>query len=359
MNARSMNEMPVAPAALHPLRLTRNEAQARTSIAQKGQQLALRMADTDWCVNLVPVVATPPARPGTWSTELEWAGASFFVEVPTEAINQLLEPLLDGSPLPALPPELATAVLEAALGEVLATLQALGRGRPHVLSLKQDRAEVASCPHVLHLRVMQPEAAAALEAYLRTDGLGLLLIAGLLAPRPASAPDLGDDWVLRLPAEFGFTDLSESEFKSLQPGDAVLLSASYIHAERILWLSEDGESGLQAQLPALADVGDISPTPPALAVVQAWSTHMPPVEPTTDVSSLDSLPIHLSFDLGEVTLTLGQARSLSPGQTLELARPLSGGVRIRANGAVIGEGDLVEIDGQLGISIRTLSLGAA
>ena len=84
---------------------------------------------------------------------------------------------------------------------------------------------------------------------------------------------------------------------------------------------------------------------------------MPPeTTPATSVVSIDGVPVRLSFDLGEVTLTLSQALALQPGQAISLSRPLSGPVRIRANGAVIGEGDLVQIDDHLGVSIRTLFL---
>ena len=71
-------------------------------------------------------------------------------------------------------------------------------------------------------------------------------------------------------------------------------------------------------------------------------------------TSLQALPVRLSFDLGELGLTLAQVQALQPGQTLELGHPLAAGVNIRANGLLIGEGDLVEIDGQWGVAIRSL-----
>ena len=71
-------------------------------------------------------------------------------------------------------------------------------------------------------------------------------------------------------------------------------------------------------------------------------------------TSLQALPVRLSFDLGELSLTLAQLQALQPGQVLQLGHPLSAGVHIRANGVLLGEGDLVEIDGQLGVSVRSL-----
>ena len=75
---------------------------------------------------------------------------------------------------------------------------------------------------------------------------------------------------------------------------------------------------------------------------------------SAEVVSLESLPVRLSFDLGEVTLTLAQVHALQVGQALTLDHPLQGAVRIRANGALIGEGDLVEVDGHIGVSIARI-----
>jgi type III secretion protein Q len=66
------------------------------------------------------------------------------------------------------------------------------------------------------------------------------------------------------------------------------------------------------------------------------------------------VPLRVSFDLGELTLSLAQLRAMQPGQVLELGHPLAGAVRIRANGALVGDGELVEVDGQLGVAVRTL-----
>ena len=163
--------------------------------------------------------------------------------------------------------------------------------------------------------------------------------------------------MLALPAEIGCTRLAADELAALAPGDVVLIATSHIAAQRVLWLTANGRAGMQVQLPA--PDAPVEPEgaarAPFLTVMQSWSPAMSTADPSADVAaSLDTLPIRLSFDLGEVTLTLAEARALQPGQTIELARPLSGGVRIRANGALIGEGDLVEIDGQLGVSVRTL-----
>ena len=75
----------------------------------------------------------------------------------------------------------------------------------------------------------------------------------------------------------------------------------------------------------------------------------------TELADLNQLPIRLTFDLGERTITLGELQALDAGSALPLERPLQDFVTIRANGAIVGEGQLVEMDGRLGVMISRLS----
>ena len=69
--------------------------------------------------------------------------------------------------------------------------------------------------------------------------------------------------------------------------------------------------------------------------------------------------MRMTFDLGERLLSLGELRTLQVGQSFDLNRPLSGAVYVRVNGALIGMGDLVEIDGQVGVTLTALGIPPA
>ena len=74
-------------------------------------------------------------------------------------------------------------------------------------------------------------------------------------------------------------------------------------------------------------------------------------------NAADRIPVRLTFDLGERSLTVAELRELKPGYTFDLGRDVRRAVSIRAQGQLIGEGELVEIDGTLGVAITML--GAA
>ncbi|GAB2734869.1 SctQ family type III secretion system cytoplasmic ring protein BscQ [Melaminivora jejuensis] len=381
------------------LRLSRTEAQARTTIAQRAHALPLRLASGVWLASLTPLVLPAQAVRGAEAVDadasasstagsaradarldFEWAGAAFALCLPVSAVQQWLAAELQGASLPELPAPLVLPVLEAALAQVSAALQALGQGEPQLVRCSlgslagaapteaAGTAGDALPRHAFELLLRAEDAAPAIAARLHADSLGLMLLAGLLARRPPRPGPAAGDMPLLLRAELGESRLTLQELHSLDLGDVVLLQASFIGAQRSLWLSADGRAGVHVQLPEPAQ-----PATPFLTVVHPWSATMsapnPPGNPSGNPSHpgsadqaaapLQELPVRLSFDVGELSLTLAQLQALQPGQVLQLGHPLSAGVHIRANGVLLGEGDLVEIDGQLGVAVRSLVGGGA
>ena len=74
-----------------------------------------------------------------------------------------------------------------------------------------------------------------------------------------------------------------------------------------------------------------------------------------DSAGFGDLPVRLHFDLGERQLTLSELMVIGPGHVFDLGRELKRAVIIRANGKVIGEGELVDVDGQIGVSVLSLT----
>ncbi|GAA4016736.1 type III secretion system cytoplasmic ring protein SctQ [Actimicrobium antarcticum] len=77
-----------------------------------------------------------------------------------------------------------------------------------------------------------------------------------------------------------------------------------------------------------------------------------PVLPVTaGASKLDVLPVQLQFEMGRCQTTLGALRTLTAGMVL----PIEGGspavISITAGGRVMGRGELVDVNGQLGVRI--------
>ena len=64
-----------------------------------------------------------------------------------------------------------------------------------------------------------------------------------------------------------------------------------------------------------------------------------------------SLPMRLQVILAEKEFSLGEIQSLSPGTIVELDAGKSDPVRLMVNGKILGEGELVEVEGNLAVKV--------
>ncbi|KVD82928.1 YscQ/HrcQ family type III secretion apparatus protein [Burkholderia ubonensis] len=72
---------------------------------------------------------------------------------------------------------------------------------------------------------------------------------------------------------------------------------------------------------------------------------------TKAVQEMGQLPVRLEFVLHRDRLTLGALQDMCRGHLLPLPADAERQVEVRANGALIGRGELVQLDGQLGVEV--------
>lgn len=68
----------------------------------------------------------------------------------------------------------------------------------------------------------------------------------------------------------------------------------------------------------------------------------------------DTAQLELTVQLGTTRMSLRQLGELTPGAIVPLGRPLAGPFEVRAAGRLIGRGELVDVDGELGVRIVSL-----
>jgi type III secretion protein Q len=158
-------------------------------------------------------------------------------------------------------------------------------------------------------------------------------------------------------------DLSAAELRTLSLGDIVSLGASsrvraggQLRCEstesrlRILVRVEGGAFKVEAIESGRPQV--IHSLPEAIR-----SVSMPPNpdDQAAREADVDALPVTLSFEAGELVLTVGELKGLAPGAMLSLGRRLTDSpITVRANGKVLATGELVLIDDFLGVRITGL-----
>lgn len=347
---------------MKPLRLTLNEARARSVLARQGRGLSLELG-ARWAVALqpLPLAEAPADWAAAWTLAAEWGGARFAIRVNEAALTAWAEaasaPALQ---FDGLPPELLALAFEQAWRQLADALVPLRRGSPRLLSL-QPGTVFTGLPHRIAATLERADGQARIDAEIATDALGLLLAAGTLAQRPAPAGDAPANLPLRCRLELGRTLLPARDARSLRTGDLVIIHERWC---------ETGDAGTMRLVLTTQGGTPTTGVPAAWRIelgggrvhlIDAWS---PPVtataadNPASDTAvSLDAVPVSLSFDLGELLLPLAELRALAPGQSFDLGRPLAAAVQVRANGALIGWGELLEIDGRLGVALTQIGSG--
>jgi flagellar motor switch/type III secretory pathway protein FliN len=74
-----------------------------------------------------------------------------------------------------------------------------------------------------------------------------------------------------------------------------------------------------------------------------------------DMALPDDAMLEVTVQLGTARLSLRQLGELAIGQIVALGRPLAGPYDIHAAGRVVGQGELVDIDGELGVRIVSIA----
>ena len=70
-----------------------------------------------------------------------------------------------------------------------------------------------------------------------------------------------------------------------------------------------------------------------------------------DMTALDAAHLELTVQLGQIRMPLRQIADLAVGQVIPLGCPLAGPFEVRAQGRLIGRGELIDVDGELGVRI--------
>lgn len=74
-----------------------------------------------------------------------------------------------------------------------------------------------------------------------------------------------------------------------------------------------------------------------------------------DMALVNDASLEVTVRLGTIRLSLRQLGELAIGEILPLGRPLAGPYEIHVAGKVVGQGELVDIDGELGVRIVSMA----
>lgn len=290
--------------------------------------------------------------PSPMRVALTWGGRRLMVRCAHDLLVHALGALGAELDIDRLAPDITGLLLEASL---LAALQMAEDATQEDIRLVSAEPETEPVPEAgLRLRIDDDERQWGLlvgSVEQDRDTIANLLSRWPVAPRPAEK--LPFPAALRL----GTTPLTVASLRSLRPDDAVLLSSARHEGGMLVvaeaWLAEARRNGQEWRL-------DSALRPTRSRQDREWTMHYGGDDMQDDdaIGDPDDLPVRLAFDVGRLDVSLGELRRLDAGSVLELNSSADELVRISANGRLIGQGALVDVDGAVGVRIvRMFDLG--
>lgn len=318
-------------------RLSRAEAHAQSTIARwigargRGDRLARLVG-----APVVARVASAGAGDPHAATCLVRAhGADIVVTGSSAGVRAIAQALLGGPP--ELPAPRPLGVVEQSIWSLVVATALEDLGVP---------GEVV--PRVGATRAAQPVSFAldvAFGATVMRVEVSTPATLPLRAPPAAALPAWADRVTLDLPLVAGRCALHRDGLGRLAPRQLVTLDRPTTDSERRFRPTAE----LRADLEVFDGAVGVSASAGAV-VAEVVSGYV-----RRDMALPDDAHVELTVSVGTTQLPLRQVLELAVGQIVQLGRPLGGPCEVRAQGRVVGRGELVDVDGEL--AVRIVSVG--
>lgn len=329
-----------------PLRLStvsRDALSNRNVLCRRRAPMQADWLEQEWSFDFGTARA---AAPSECFAEFDWGGARVFVGIDRASLNKLAASAMPGDEPAEWPMPVLLAALEFAATELAALVETVTRKSLRIVSVAGRPPGVGFDTYGWRAWSQDDEIA----GDLLLDGTASRFLATALREQPSIPTDADwNDLPLRVRLVAGWVDLSASALRSVEKRDVMLLDECLLSGDNKLMLLLGPRLGVLCGLHGCE-----------LNVLEGVQEIMADVDDSVAAASglIDDVPVRLTFDLGEREISLGDLRSLQPGYLFNLGRDPRSTVSIRANGRLIGDGELVDIEGRVGVSVLHFSLEA-
>jgi type III secretion protein Q len=327
-----------------PLRLptvSRDTLSNRNVMCRRRAPVAADWLGRDWLFDVGPARTSAPSE---CFVECDWGGARVFIGIERRSLDALAMLAMPGTAPADWPTAVLLAALEFAAQGLASEVEAATRkslrivavgGRPHIAALEAYAWQAMSSEH-------------SLGGELLVDATAGRFLASALRDHPTVPTET--DWgalPMRARLVVGWVDLSAAALRGLARRDVVLLDECLVSGGDRLMVLLGPRLGVPCGLEGRA-----------LQVLEGVQEIMADVDDSVAEASglIDDVPVRLTFDLGEREISLGDLRTLQPGYLFNLGRDPRSTVSIRVNGRLIGDGELVDIEGRVGVSVLHFNL---
>lgn len=307
-------------------------------------------------------LASPPASDAWLASFQLTGGGTAYVHAREFPFRQMFNVSLDAADIPALPDGLRQAMLDGIFASILAALSEQVRdtatiGAQGLASAFPDHA----ASHVQWFDVTLARGDGSSIVFdVGCDRTALLrLLADNLAGHvPAKGP-LAEGLALPAYATLGRLAVGYDEFMTLEPGAVVVLALRpagqlAVRVDTVLYDFSQVDNGWTC-------LGGHAALIDGTKGARMDDTIDPAGGPESEAGtvSVSGLRIALDFDIARLLVPVSELSQWQAGSVVPIDVPATGDgleVTIRANGDVVGQGDLVRIDDRLAVRITRLLL---
>lgn len=318
--------------------ITRAELRLRNQIARKGEQPAsLSFADADWQLLLS---AVPPTAGPVFHASLEIDGQPAWVGISDLLLQAAIRSCVADANIVDLPEALRGLLVEAALEKVLALWERrLGKR----LALGEVGVRPAPAGGGIGLACQLVAHGERIGGQVWFSNPWLPFVTQLVDALPDATGNGWEELPVPIRFELGRSRLGLADLRDLTRDDLILIEQGAWPRDRTVSVRIGPDLSYRGTLEQRS------------VIVQQRETAMAEtVSERQEHAQLDELPVTVTFDLGESTLALRELKALQPGYAFELARGLDQPVTIRANGAALGAGELIQVGEYLGVRVVEL-----
>ncbi len=253
-------------------------------------------------------------------------------------INQLLPTPLNDKAARKLPENLFRSAMIYSMEPLVSTISSRLNMPVEYVSLKQERPEIIQTGLTLHLNWNKTIHSILVNA----SPVIMTLLSRLPTHIHSTMPDI-PVWAELI---VGRSILSLPEVGGLSIGDVVFMQQYVTGQQLILRIAR--------QSAFVADAEDNRVTIRQRMELMEEQTHPAETDAQSSVDMAD-IPVELLFEIGRQKFSIADIQAMQEGYIFELERPVDQPVLVRANGKVIAQCQLVQIDNRLGAKITSLS----
>ncbi len=311
--------------------------------------VSFRWEERTFFIKLHPLGRMPLETGTRWSVDMEGhSGFWTFWVSPRILLAHARSVLGDDviGDLLSLPMDLHELVLEVVGEELLENIShALGT---EIRRVPENLSESPST-HGVNMEMIHEETGICeARGQLLVDQSGF----NVLATRFREVPRINKGWTYQVPVAValvvGAARLSVGILKDLQPGDIVLVDgeAPWEKNQLILWVPPHQAFRVERRSDGLIMV--------VAKVEENMADEVKDQKDGEPMVGVDDLEVELRLEVGRKLMTVGELRSLGIGAIVTLETTLERPVSIYANRHFIGTGELVEVEGRLGVRIMEM-----